>query len=280
MVAFAARRMGYLVHVYSPDGDDVARPFCDGGVRRELDDLISVRQFAKSVDVVTATDDGVPAMALEAANEVGLLRPGASSLTAVSGGAAEVDTGSLHTEFAVIGARGLNGHCVFYPPIAVDRADGRIEVSRMPASIGGRMAKQAMEMVRSALEQAELVGVAAMEFRLTEEHELRPGQFIPHLYSGGQLTIEGCVTSQYEQHLRAICGLPLGSADMLRPTACARLQSDASTTDVPDWVSVCALPGVKFHLYGPTSGHVTALAATATIARQIVSAARMTILRA
>jgi 5-(carboxyamino)imidazole ribonucleotide synthase len=89
------------------------------------------------------------------------------------------------------------------------------------------------------------------------------------------------VTSQFEQQLRAVCGLPLGSSEYLRPAAMANLLGDLWSAGEPAWEAVCAIPDVKLHLYGKTAarpgrkmGHVTALAADAEAAREKVVRAR------
>jgi 5-(carboxyamino)imidazole ribonucleotide synthase len=95
------------------------------------------------------------------------------------------------------------------------------------------------------------------------------------------LTIDACITSQFEQQLRAVCGLPLGSTEMLRPAAMANLLGDVWANGEPDWLSALALPELKLHLYGKSDarpgrkmGHLTATAATATAAEALVRDAR------
>ena len=99
----------------------------------------------------------------------------------------------------------------------------------------------------------------------------RPG---PH--NSGHLTFDACVTSQFEQQLRAVCGLPLGSAELLRPAAMANLLGDLWSNGAPDWGAVCGFDTAKLHLYGKLAprpgrkmGHITALAATADEAEKI-----------
>ena len=278
MFALAARRMGYRVHVYSPDTDDVARAVCDGGVCREFDDLISIRQFASSVDLLTVTGAGAPASALEAAADVTLVRPSASAFEA-AGEMRRAEGVEPEIEFSIIGARGVSGECALYTPIAIDRVDGVIDIARSPAAIGLRMARQVADIVRGTLEKLDLVGVACVEFAMTGEHELITGDVIPHPHSSGYLTIDACVTSQFEQQLRAICGLPLGCTELMRPAATAKFGSALWEAGEPDWASACALPAVKLHLHGPRSGHLTATASSATLAKQIVRAARLALTR-
>ena len=106
-----------------------------------------------------------------------------------------------------------------------------------------------------------------VEFFLTRDGELLVNELAPRPHNSGHLTIDACVTSQFEQQLRAICGLPLGSTELLRPAAMANLLGDLWQDGEPDWAAACAVPGVKLHLYGKAvtakgrkMGHLTALA--------------------
>jgi len=126
-----------------------------------------------------------------------------------------------------------------------------------------------------------VVGVLCVEFFLTESGGLLVNELAPRPHNSGHLTIDACVTSQFEQQLRAVCGLPLGSTEMLRPAAMANLLGDAWSKGEPDWRAALAVPEVKLHLYGKTEarpgrkmGHLTAAAATAAQAERIVRAAR------
>src|SRR5262249_20778605 len=101
----------------------------------------------------------------------------------------------------------------------------------------------------------------------------------PH--NSGHLTIDACITSQFEQQLRAVCGLPLGSTEMIRPAAMANLMGDLWTTATPDWAAALGMDGVKLHLYGKLEprpgrkmGHLTALKATVGEAIGTVTRAR------
>jgi 5-(carboxyamino)imidazole ribonucleotide synthase len=91
-------------------------------------------------------------------------------------------------------------------------------------------------------------------------------ELAPRPHNSGHYTFDACVTSQFEQQLRAVCGLPLGSAEQVRPAAMANLLGDLWNDGEPDWPAACAFPDVKLHLYGKTEpragrkmGHLTAL---------------------
>ena len=106
-------------------------------------------------------------------------------------------------------------------------------------------------------------------------------ELAPRPHNSGHLTFDACRTSQFEQQLRAICGLPLGSPEMLQPAAMANLLGDLWEGGEPNWAAALAMPDVKLHLYGKATprpgrkmGHLTALAATAALARERVITAR------
>jgi 5-(carboxyamino)imidazole ribonucleotide synthase len=112
-------------------------------------------------------------------------------------------------------------------------------------------------------------------------------ELAPRPHNSGHLTVDAALTSQFEQQLRAVCGLPLGATELLRPAAMANLLGDLWAGGEPDFGRACAFPEVKLHLYGKAEprpgrkmGHLTALGPTAAEARQTVLAARRALVRA
>ena len=143
------------------------------------------------------------------------------------------------------------------------------------------MAQEAVEIARGVLEELDVVGVLCVEFFLTRDGRLLVNELAPRPHNSGHLTFDACVTSQFEQQLRAVCGLPLGSTELLRPAAMANLLGDLWSGGEPDWAAACRFPDVKLHLYGKAAarpgrkmGHLTALASTPEEARRRVIAAR------
>jgi 5-(carboxyamino)imidazole ribonucleotide synthase len=123
--------------------------------------------------------------------------------------------------------------------------------------------------------------VLCVEFFLNRDGKLLVNELAPRPHNSGHMTVDACVTSQFEQQLRAVCGLPLGSTEQYRPAAMANLLGDLWGGGEPDWPAACALPQVKLHLYGKLvprpgrkMGHLTALAASAGAAAKLVCAAR------
>ncbi len=126
-----------------------------------------------------------------------------------------------------------------------------------------------------------VVGVACVEFFLTASGALLVNEIAPRPHNSGHFTIDACMTSQFEQQLRAVCGLPLGATAQLRPAAMANLLGDLWQGGEPDWAAACALPNVALHLYGKRAarpgrkmGHLTALADSTGDALRTVRAAR------
>jgi 5-(carboxyamino)imidazole ribonucleotide synthase len=131
------------------------------------------------------------------------------------------------------------------------------------------------------LEQLDVTGVLCVEFFLTRDDDLLVNEVAPRPHNSGHLTIDACVTSQFEQQLRSVCGLPLGSSEMPRAAAMANLLGDVWSQGEPDWPAALSLPEVKLHLYGKLEprpgrkmGHFTATAGSARHAENLVRTAR------
>jgi 5-(carboxyamino)imidazole ribonucleotide synthase len=187
----------------------------------------------------------------------------------------------FEAELSIVAVRGESGDCVFYAPSANAHVGGILDVSTAPSPFPSSVTSKAAEIARGLLEALDVTGVLCVEFFLTHDHRLLVNELAPRPHNSGHLTIDACVTSQFEQQLRAVCGLPLGCAEMLRPAAMANLLGDIWSEGEPDWVSALSLPEVKLHLYGKTEarpgrkmGHLTATGATAAQAEQVVRAAR------
>jgi 5-(carboxyamino)imidazole ribonucleotide synthase len=126
-----------------------------------------------------------------------------------------------------------------------------------------------------------LVGLLAVEMFLKRDGELLVNELAPRPHNSGHWTIEGCATSQFEQQLRAVCGLPLGSTEILRPSAMANLLGGVWQGGEPDWRRALETEGVHLHLYGKREprprrkmGHLTAVGSDALQAIERVTEAR------
>jgi 5-(carboxyamino)imidazole ribonucleotide synthase len=184
-------------------------------------------------------------------------------------------------EVSVIGSRGLDRTFTHWGVIENTHRNHILDISVAPAVIPLSVAKEAVDITRAVLDKLDVVGLLCVEFFLTRDGTLLINELAPRPHNSGHLTFDACVTSQFEQQLRAVCGLPLGSTEMLRPAAMANLFGNLWQVSEPRWSDACAYPDVKLHLYGKLSphpgrkmGHLTALADTPERAVRLVSSAR------
>ena len=172
-------------------------------------------------------------------------------------------------EVSVVVARGFDGQAVCYP-VALNRHEHHIlDSTLMPASVGPVVTQESRALALAAAQALGTVGVLTVEFFLTADGQLMVNELAPRPHNSGHLTIEAAVTSQFEQQVRALCGLPLGQVDLLMPAAMVNLLGDVwlEAGGEPRWAAALARdPGVKLHLYGkPTPragrkmGHLTVL---------------------
>ena len=192
---------------------------------------------------------------------------------------------SLQAEISVIAARGLDGMVAEYPPFENRHSNHILDVTTAPALIPAAIAARAREIARAILEALDYIGLLCVEFFVTTDGDLLVNELAPRPHNSGHLTFDAAVTSQFEQQVRAICGLPLGSTELLRPAAMANLLGDLWAEGEPNWAAACRFPDVKLHLYGKTQpragrkmGHLTATARTVEEAHELVIAARNALL--
>jgi 5-(carboxyamino)imidazole ribonucleotide synthase len=165
----------------------------------------------------------------------------------------------FESEVSIVGARGRDGHTAFYPLAVNQHRDGILRVSR-PLLDAPELQVRAESHAQALMDELGYVGVLTIEFFKVGE-DLLGNEFAPRVHNSGHWTIEGAETSQFEQHLRAVAGLPLGPTGPVGFCAMANL---IGTT--PDPVAVAAIPGAHLHLYGKAPrpgrklGHVTVTA--------------------
>jgi 5-(carboxyamino)imidazole ribonucleotide synthase len=184
-------------------------------------------------------------------------------------------------EISVIVARDPSGNVLAFPVGKNIHRDHILDVTIVPANISERTASEAVDLASSLAEKLELIGLLAVEMFLDGDGKLLVNEIAPRPHNSGHWSIEGCVTSQFEQHVRAVCGLALGSTELLRPAAMANLLGDVWQNGEPNWADALALPSVFLHLYGKHDarprrkmGHLTALGTTAEEAAGLVRKAR------
>jgi 5-(carboxyamino)imidazole ribonucleotide synthase len=184
-------------------------------------------------------------------------------------------------ELSVVAARGIDGAFAHWGVIENVHHNHILDLSIAPAKISPRIQAEATEIARAILEQLDVTGVLCVEFFMTTKGDLLINELAPRPHNSGHLTFDACVTSQFEQQLRAVCGLPLGSTELLRPASMANLLGDLWQNGEPNWLAAAAFPEVKLHLYGKLApkpgrkmGHLTAMAETPGEAANLVRAAR------
>ncbi len=350
MLTLCARRMGYKVHVFSPDTDSPAGRVANREWSAPYDDLDAARGFARAVDVVTLEFENIPAETVEELASLVPVRPGSRALRAaqnrlrekeflrgagfpVAAFRAVPDRTSLddaveevgvpavlktagfgydgkgqsrlsgpedadgawgalgdeavleawvdfEAEVSVVAARGLDGSFAHYGAVRNTHRCHILDLTVAPAGLPPETEREAVEIAAGIFEELGIVGTACVEFFLTGDGGLLVNEIAPRPHNSGHWTIEGAATSQFEQQLRAVCGLPLGSTDR-RPAAMANLLGDLWTGGEPDWASALAVPEAALHLYGKKEprpgrkmGHITALASTPEEAARRVLEAR------
>jgi 5-(carboxyamino)imidazole ribonucleotide synthase len=350
MMSVAAKRMGYRVHIFSPENDTPAGQVSDLEIVSPYLDLDAVEKFAQAVDVITLEFENIPVATLKAAAKFVNVFPGNKALEipqhrskektfirdngistcefsivrsldelkqacqtilpgvlkTVTGGYdgkgqyvirsaediesawAELKTDeaileeliNFQYEFSVIGARSSNGQFAAFPAFRNDHRNQILDVSVSPAGLSKELETKAGQIVDRVMRELDAVGVLCVEF-FYRDGEILVNEIAPRPHNSGHLTIEAHTTSQFEQHIRAVCGLPLGSTEQLKPAAMANLLGDAWHSGDPNWPAVFASPATELHLYGKHTpaqsrkmGHISAIAATVDQAKQLALDAR------
>ena len=338
MLAQAATRLGYRVHIYEPQAGCPAGAVAHREVNAAYDDLTALSAFARECDVVTYEFENVPAGPLRHIEALTRLRPHGSILEICQNRSREKNwlrrNGFPHARFAEIAAGGevaagvhevglpcvlktadfgydVKGQvkvrtaadlapaqrafahqaCVIEPwvdfacelSVVVARAAGGevrafpaaenihtdhiLDFSIVPARVAPAVAAAAEAMARRIAEQIGLVGVMGVEFFVTRDGGLLVNELAPRTHNSGHYTIDACATSQFEQQVRAICGLPLGDPRLLSPVVMVNILGGAWANGEPDWAALLAEPAVRLHLYGKGEprpgrkmGHFTVMA--------------------
>jgi 5-(carboxyamino)imidazole ribonucleotide synthase len=184
-------------------------------------------------------------------------------------------------EISVVAARGLDGATVDYGAIENRHVNHILDLSMAPARVPPAVGAEASALARRVLEELGYVGVLCVEFFVTRDNRLLVNEIAPRPHNSGHLTIEACATSQFEQQVRTVCGLALGSTAQARPAAMVNLLGDVWKDGEPDWDAALAVPGAALHLYGKGDprpgrkmGHITVVADTVEEAAERALAAR------
>jgi 5-(carboxyamino)imidazole ribonucleotide synthase len=351
MTGYAARSLGYDVHVLDPDPDCPARAIASRTTTASFRDAAAAADLARHVDVVTLEIEQIGPDALAAVSNVVPLRPSAEAViivqdrlrqrtwldangfplgpwrpavSAADASAAVAAMGrsvfkkpvggydgrgqarvghqddaapaweslgaspvlveqflDLELELSVLVARGPEGSMIAYPPAVNHHEAGVLDWSVWPGALPPDVVKSAIEVAEGIAERMGIVGLIAVEMFLTRDGRLLVNELAPRPHNSFHHSERGASTSQFEQFVRAVCGLPLGSVDVLRPCAIANLLGDLWEGGAPDMAGALSVADVRLHLYGKTAarpgrkmGHLSSVGATIDEAREKVLRAR------
>lgn len=169
-------------------------------------------------------------------------------------------------EFSLIAARFADGSFRAYPPLMNRHRNGILHTTVTAETFPDSALDRSLASMRRLLAKLDYFGVLAVEFFLTEDNGILFNEMAPRPHNSGHLTIEASAVSQFEQHIRSICGLPAGEPEILRPAAMLNLVAPFSDIDHLTH-AVLAMPNTHLHLYGKKTakpgrkmGHVTVIA--------------------
>lgn len=181
----------------------------------------------------------------------------------------------LSCEISVVVARGYDGELRVFPVSENQHDNGILDISIAPARISQELAEQAQAIAQRVAEKLNYHGVLCVEFFVLENNQLLINEIAPRPHNSGHYSIEACITSQFEQQVRTLCGLPLGDTDLHGAAVMVNLLGDLWQNGEPDWSLVLQQGSTKLHLYGKTEprpgrkmGHFTVLNETTEAALQ------------
>lgn len=152
----------------------------------------------------------------------------------------------LEREISVIVARSPGGGWATFPPVENRHANHILDTTIAPARLSKKLREQAVETAHGIAGALDLVGLLAVEMFVTRNQKLLVNEIAPRPHNSGHWTMDACATSQFEQFVRAVCGLPLGATDVLFDAVMTNLIGD----DVHAWPDLLSEPGARLHLYG------------------------------
>jgi 5-(carboxyamino)imidazole ribonucleotide synthase len=176
----------------------------------------------------------------------------------------------LERELSVIVARGADGDVATFPVAENRHQGGILETSVVPARVPDALANRARDLATDIAKAMAYVGVLGVELFVVSGGGLMVNEMAPRPHNSGHYTMDACSTNQFEQQLRALCGLPLAQPWLLSPVAMVNLLGDLWSGGEPRWEEALKRPGVRLHLYGKAEarpgrkmGHLNCLAADA-----------------
>lgn len=172
----------------------------------------------------------------------------------------------LKSEISVVVARGSDGEMQTFPVSENQHVNGILDISIVPARIPQRLIERAQDIACQIVKKLNYQGVLCVEFFVLHDDALLVNEIAPRPHNSGHYSIDACVTSQFEQQVRTLCGLPLGATTQHSAAVMVNLLGDLWHNGEPDWDQVLQHPAAKLHLYGKTEarpgrkmGHYTVL---------------------
>lgn len=159
-------------------------------------------------------------------------------------------------EISVLVARNPSGECKAFPPARNEHRDHILDLSVVPAGVAEATLKEAEEIALKLVDELGYLGLLAVEFFVEKSGRVLVNEMAPRPHNSGHYTMNGCVTSQFEQQLRAVCDLPLGSTEMLSGTVMLNLLGDMWHEGELDTGLIYGAEGAKLHLYGKSDPEV------------------------
>lgn len=185
----------------------------------------------------------------------------------------------LKHELSIVLVRTAAGEVQCYPAAENIHERGVLDVSIVPARVSDELVEAAKKMAMKAAQLLDYCGVMAVEFFVDDNDTIMINEIAPRPHNSGHYTLDATVVSQFEQQVRAVCGLPAGSTALLSPVVMVNMLGDLWGDEQPDWLSLLNDPEVKLHLYGKTHarigrkmGHFNVLSATLDAALDKASA--------
>lgn len=181
----------------------------------------------------------------------------------------------FRAEVSILVARNPKGETVVYPLVENEHRQHILDVTRCPVSPTlAHLDQQAQQIALGVADTLQLEGLLCIEFFVAGD-QLMINEIAPRPHNSGHWSIEGCVTSQFEQQVRAVCNLPLGSTSLVAPCAMVNILGDLWGNSSPKWKLAMEEPRTYLHLYGKSKaamgrkmGHITQLAESSTIASE------------
>ena len=187
----------------------------------------------------------------------------------------------LDCEISVMAARSPSGEVRAFPAARNHHENQILAWSVLPAGVAPELESRAQSLAADLIARLDLVGLLCAELFVTRAGELFVNELAPRPHNSYHQSERGCATSQFEQLVRAVCNLPLGSTELIAPCAIANLLGDLWLGQEPNWSAALQVPGVRLHLYekhtprpGRKMGHLSAVGATAEQALERVREAR------